>query len=378
MIANDNNTAPPILGTLVAYVLEKLRESGQLPQALSRQEVQVVLASGAELPTDCFAHLYQTATAALATQLTKDDGHPVRSSLDTELLCRCVLSCRNLEDAMLRAADFCAAIAPRGGAIQLSTPLATPPSIPLSIPLPRDPVQHSNHNPDHNALFTIDSLRVQHNATTRLIDVANLFSYQQLFSWLIGEPLRIKTVWLTNLDQLETAPFLDLFGAEIKVGQARTGFEFDARQLARPVVRQTSELAGLLTIYPFLVLGEQSDTLSTAHQVQAFLNAALARSAAIPSSAEIAAAMSISDATLRRRLREEGTNYLSERERCLRRAAEYQLCNTNRDIEHIAAALGFSDSTAFRRAFHRWTGQAPSMSRRQARDKTTQLLVASS
>lgn len=353
MSRDDNNTAPPILGTLVAYVLEKLREQDQLPQVLARQEVQVVLASGADLPTDCFAHLYQTATAALATQLTKDDGHPVCSDLDTELLCRCVLSCRNLEDAILRAADFCTAIAPRGGALTLE-------------------------RTSNSAMFTLDSLRQQHNASTRLIDVANLFSYQQLFSWLIGEPLRIKTVWLTNLDQLETAPFLDLFNAEIKVGQQRTGFEFDAQQLAHPVVRQASELAGLLTVYPFLVLGERSDTLSTAQQVQAFLNAALARSAAIPSSADIAAAMSISDATLRRRLREESTNYLSERERCLRRAAEYQLRNTNRDIEHIAGALGFSDSTAFRRAFHRWTGQAPSMLRRQERDKPAQLLVASS
>lgn len=331
--------AAPILGTLVAYVLEKLREQGQLPQQLARPEVQVVLASGAELPTDCFAHLYQTATTTLATQL--GHGHPVCSSLDTELLCRCVLSCSNLEDALLRAADFCTAIAPRGGALRLE-------------------------RRGERALFTLDALRPHADATTRLIDIANLFGYQQLFSWLIGEPLRIAAVHLTNPDQLETAPFLDVFNAAIEVGQPRTGFEFDAAQLARPVVRQSSELAGLLAVYPFLVLGERGTALSTAHQVQAFLNAALARAAPIPSSAEIAAALSISDATLRRRLREEGTNYLSERERCLRRAAEYQLRNTSRDIEQIAGALGFSDSTAFRRAFHRWTGQAPSMLRRAA------------
>lgn len=340
-MTDNNDSATPILGTLVAYVLEKLREQGQLPQQLARQDLQVVLASGADLPTDCFAHLYQTATAALATQLASSDGHPVCSSLDTELLCRCVLSCRNLEDALLRAADFCAAIAPRGGALQLE-------------------------RQGERALFTLDSLRPQANQTTRLIDIANLFGYQQLFSWLIGEPLHIAAVHLTNADQLETAPFLDLFNAEIKVGQLRTGFEFDAAQLARPLVREPAELPGLLAAYPFLVLGERSATLSTAQQVQAFLNAALARAAAIPSSAEIAAAMSISDATLRRRLREEGTNYLSERERCLRRAAEYQLRNTSRDIEQIAGALGFSDSTAFRRAFHRWTGQAPSTLRRGA------------
>lgn len=351
--SDHTGNAAPVLGTLVAYVLEKLREQGQLPHHLARQEVQVVLASGADLPTDCFAHLYQTATAALATQLANSDGHPIGNSLDTELLCRCVLSCSNLEDALLRAADFCTAIAPRGGALRLE-------------------------RSGERALFTLDSLRPQSSPITRLIDIANLFGYQQLFSWLIGEPLRIDSVHLTNLDQLETAPFLGLFNAALAVGQPRTGFAFDAAQLARPVVRQPGELAGLLAVYPFLVLGERSATLSTAQQVQAFLNAALARAAAIPSSAEIAAAMSISDATLRRRLREEGTNYLSERERCLRRAAEYQLRNTSRDIEQIAGALGFSDSTAFRRAFHRWTGQAPSALRRSARDKPAQRLVVGS
>jgi transcriptional regulator GlxA family with amidase domain len=51
--------------------------------------------------------------------------------------------------------------------------------------------------------------------------------------------------------------------------------------------------------------------------------------------------------------------------------------NTSRDIEQIASALGFSDSTAFRRAFHRWTGQAPSALRR-AQAKPAQLLVVAS
>lgn len=348
--ADTAGAATPVLGTLVAYVLEKLRAQGQLPQQLARPEVQMVLASGAELPTDCFAQLYQTATAALATQLADSHGHPACTRLDTELLCRCVLSCSNLEDAMLRAADFCAAIAPRAGALQLE-------------------------RRGTRALFTLDALRPRADATTRLIDIANLFGYQQLFSWLIGQPLRIAAVHLTNPDQLETAPFLDLFNASLELGQQRTGFEFEAGQLALPVVRRPAELDGLLAVYPFLTPGDRRATLSTAHQVQAFLNAALARSAPIPSSADIAAAMSVSDATLRRRLREEGTNYLTERERCLRRAAEYQLRNTNRDIEQIAGALGFSDSTAFRRAFHRWTGQAPSALRKRERDRMARLSV---
>ena len=119
----------------------------------------------------------------------------------------------------------------------------------------------------------------------------------------------------------------------------------------------------LLATYPFHGLGA-GGTLTSAQQVRAFLNAALAQQQPLPGSAEIAQILDISDTTLRRRLREEGTSYLALREQSLREAAEYQLRNTDRDIEQIAGALGFSDGTAFRRAFHRWTGQAPSKLRR--------------
>ena len=331
-----------ILGTLVAHVLQELHELGALPATINRAEVQSALASGVPLPTDCFAHLFKTATAALAAQQAKDGGHSPLTRLDTELLCRCLLSCRNLEDANQRAADFCTAIQPRGGALTLAT--------------------------GERAAFYVDSLRNpdagHESAVAGLIDVVSLFSYQQLFGWLIGEPLRLSAVWLRHASQLDAVPFLGLFDAPVAVDQPRTGFMFDRAQLARPVLRQPAELEALLATYPFHLLGGDACALTAAQQVRAFLNAALAQGSALPGFADIAGALDISEATLRRRLRDEGTSYLALREQCLLEAAEYHLRNTDRDIEQIAGALGFSDSTAFRRAFHRWTGLAPTSLRR--------------
>jgi AraC-like DNA-binding protein len=322
-----------ILATLIAQLLEELKQLGSLPPALSRVEVRSALDSGAELPGDCFAQLYRTASAALAAHLARSGGQPPLTALDTELLCRCLLSCRDLEDAIRRAADFCSAIQPRGGALTLAREAA-------------------------DAVFSIGPPPAPDNPAAQLLEVVSLFSYQQLFGWLIGEPLRLRAVWLTGAS--EVAPLPNLFGAAISTGQRRAGFHFDARQLAHPVVRQPAELANLLAAFPFHMPGGSNDPLTAAQQVRAFLNAALAQRRPLPSLAEIAAALDISTTTLRRRLREEHTSYLALRERSLLEAAKYHLRHTDRDIGQIAGALGFSDATAFRRAFHRWTGQAPS------------------
>jgi len=329
-----------ILGTLVAHVLEELKHMGSLPPALSSREVQSALASGADLPTDCFAQLYKTATSTLAAQLGKDGAHAPFSALDTEFLCRSLLTCRNLEDALQRAIDFCRIIAPRGGemALERSDTTAT-----LFVHFP---VAHTN-------------------PAAHLVELTSLFSYQQLFSWLIGQPLLLKNIWLHHSDMQVAAPFRHLFNSPISVERPRAGFSFDAAQLTHLVVRKPAEIEELLATYPFHVLGGGAGAPSTAQQVRAFLNAALAQQQPLPASAEIAQTLDISDTTLRRRLREEGTSYLALRDQSLREAAEYQLRNTDRDIEQIAGALGFSDGTAFRRAFHRWTGQAPSKLRQR-------------
>src|SRR6185503_14735018 len=74
----------------------------------------------------------------------------------------------------------------------------------------------------------------------------------------------------------------------------------------------------------------------------------------------IAANLGISARTLQRRLADEGKSFDDIREG-VRRARALELVGKNRvPIADVAAQLGFSDPRAFRRAFRRWTGTAPS------------------
>ena len=78
-----------------------------------------------------------------------------------------------------------------------------------------------------------------------------------------------------------------------------------------------------------------------------------------PDMAAVARDMGMSTRSLRRKLAEEGTSYKAVLDQALGAAATLMLKDTRRSIQETAHAMGFSDPTAFHRAFKRWTGMTP-------------------
>lgn len=74
---------------------------------------------------------------------------------------------------------------------------------------------------------------------------------------------------------------------------------------------------------------------------------------------QIAAKMGLNSRTLRRRLREEGANLRALIDESRMRAACMSLANPNTTIKDTAERLGYSEPSAFHRAFKRWTGKTP-------------------
>jgi AraC-like DNA-binding protein len=79
---------------------------------------------------------------------------------------------------------------------------------------------------------------------------------------------------------------------------------------------------------------------------------------------EIAERLQISPQTLRRKLREEDTSLRQIRERMLRDAAIASLTTGAETVAALSQRLGFSEPSAFIRAFRRWTGTSPGTYRR--------------
>ena len=78
-----------------------------------------------------------------------------------------------------------------------------------------------------------------------------------------------------------------------------------------------------------------------------------------PSQRQIAEAMHVSNRTLQRKLREEGTSFVVLLQDTRLQLARKYLKHPSRSVVETAYLLGFSEPSTFSRAFKRWTGSAP-------------------
>ncbi|NIF43247.1 AraC family transcriptional regulator [Burkholderia sp. Tr-862] len=324
-----------VLPGLGARLLDELTRSGAAPA----QRRTTPAAAALTTTPGGFVALYRDAIERLEAQVARGDGHPPMRKQEVDLMCRCLLSCATLADAIRCAAEFCEMLTPRAGALSLAVR-------------------------DARATFRMDSLRRTRSSAACLVDLTGLFCYLQLFGWLIGQPLRPDEVWLGHPRRDDAMPLLGLFNAPVHVGRKTYGFAFDAARLDARVIRQPGELAAFLVDFPFRLIDAAPAVVSWAQQVRGFLDAALAHEQALPALTELATWLGVSEATLRRRLAAEGSSYHALREQCLADVARRCLRESDWPVARIAAHLGFSGEEAFRRAFVRWTGIAPSRFRR--------------
>lgn len=78
-----------------------------------------------------------------------------------------------------------------------------------------------------------------------------------------------------------------------------------------------------------------------------------------PARGDVAAALHLSEKTLQRRLRDEGTSYQDLLDETRRELAQQYLREGRASVCEVTFRLGFSDQSSFTRAFKRWTGVAP-------------------
>jgi AraC-like DNA-binding protein len=79
---------------------------------------------------------------------------------------------------------------------------------------------------------------------------------------------------------------------------------------------------------------------------------------------KVAAQLNMSVRSLQRRLKEVGTTFRTLLETVRKDLAATYVCDPDIELVEVAFLLGFSDQSAFSRAFKRWTGKSPSEARK--------------
>jgi len=164
-----------------------------------------------------------------------------------------------------------------------------------------------------------------------------------------------------------------LFGAPVRFGASGASLTFANSDLTLPLVRRQEEIEEFLADVPTVLVSEIDFYTTHTQRVRGIILRCLGERACTAD--EIAACFGISRQTLRRRLREEGTSVTAIRDDVLRTAALESLSQGGETVAALAARLGFSEPSAFTRAFRRWTGASPTDFQRSQPSKVSYLYL---
>ncbi|MDE2078540.1 MAG: AraC family transcriptional regulator [Burkholderiales bacterium] len=203
-----------------------------------------------------------------------------------------------------------------------------------------------------------------------LVDETGIASLVQLARDLTGRYWPVREVAFVNPRPADITPYQDFFGGEVRFDQPVTRLVIDAAYLALPVRkvdpamladldRQAQELLNRVSAVPAAVEAWRRALITLIREGRATL-------------ANLSAVHHTSPRSLQRRLAEHGMSFQSLLDETRFQLAKSYLLDSSLDLVEMALLLGYSEQSAFTRAFRSWTGVAPAQWRKQQLMQVTQ------
>ncbi len=175
--------------------------------------------------------------------------------------------------------------------------------------------------------------------------------------WLIGRRIPLRTLDFACPAPVHRQDYHKFFGAPVLFDQPVTRLVFSSSYLSLPIIRSDVALDSFLREAPANILIRYRHDNDLSARVRAQLNALPITD--WPSFEELAKGLGMSVPTLRRRLRGEGQSFGTIKDELRFVIAERLLQESRLSVAEVAAELGYSEPSAFYRAFHKWMGQSP-------------------
>lgn len=292
-------------------------------------------------PLACLNHQQYTRFMGTFWRLTNDEFMglaSVSSPYGTfAMMCKAIISCSSLEHALHRANRFYR-LFPKAPAITIIKEAST---AKLSITF------DTHYDTDH---FLSESL---------------LVIWHRLSSWLIGQGIPLFEVGCQYSAPAHAQLYRDLFATPILFDQDSTYLLIPLSILSLPISQSPATLRDFLKHSPANILARPNPHESTTGKLRQLLRRYAMSE--LPNLIESARLMGSSSATFRRRLAAENTSFQQIKDEFRQTEACLLLAQQDTEIRDIAEHLGFTETSAFHRAFRKWQGITPGEFRLQQR-----------
>ncbi|WP_319240145.1 AraC family transcriptional regulator [uncultured Propionivibrio sp.] len=172
----------------------------------------------------------------------------------------------------------------------------------------------------------------------------------------IGHRLEPLEVTLRRPQPADTSPWRVFFGCKVRFGADEDSFLLDGETANAPLPTVNVPLANTFDA----ILTEQLATVfndDIVSRCKAFLLREL--TSGEPSAAALALALCMSQRSLQRRLAALGLTFQGILDETRHELARRYLDDSSKSVTEITFLLGFSEQSAFTRAFRRWSGMSP-------------------
>ncbi|RLQ21617.1 helix-turn-helix domain-containing protein [Seongchinamella sediminis] len=184
-----------------------------------------------------------------------------------------------------------------------------------------------------------------------------LFNAHRYFSWLVQEHLPLQQVELAYAPAAQLTDYRAMFlGNPVAFEQDHSQLVLSPALLDKRITQTEQSLRHFLR-HPVLIMLTQSyNQNSWTARVRELVHQNLVD---MPELNDVANMLEVHPQTLRRRLSAEGATFKEIKSQVRRDTALHFLGKQGLSIEEIAHRAGFSESSAFIRAFKGWTGVTP-------------------
>lgn len=191
----------------------------------------------------------------------------------------------------------------------------------------------------------------------RLSNEQTMAAVTQISREVCPQPFTPEAVYFKHPAPGTTSAHEEYFGCPVHFGSDRDALAVSAEKLQIPNRLGDPTISEFFDTHMEQELAELEDNCGLGKRVR--IQVAQALSEGVPSLIDIARRLNMSSRTLQRRLADQALSFQTLVDDSRRELSERLLNRTHYSLSEIAFLTGFSEQSAFNRAFKRWAGKTP-------------------